>query len=50
METLIEFIAAHRADLHDWLYICLTRLLNKMGADLLGSVATKVQRTLEAVR
>ena len=50
LETLIELLAIHRSDLHDWLYICLTRLLNKMGADVLGSVQVKIQRALEAVR
>ena len=50
METLVDFVAVHKADLYDWLYVCLTRLVNKMGADLLGSVLSKVQRALEAVR
>ena len=50
LETLIDFVAVHRSDLHDWLYVPLTRLLNKMGSDMLGSVQAKVQRALEAVR
>ncbi len=50
LETLIDFVAVHRNDLHDWLYVLLTRLLNKMGSDMLGSVQAKVQRALEAVR
>ena len=50
LETLIDFVAVHRNELHDWLYVLLTRLLNKMGSDMLGSVQAKVQRALEAVR
>ena len=50
LETLIDFVAVHRNELHDGLYVLLTRLLNKMGSDMLGSVQAKVQRALEAVR
>ena len=39
-----------QADMYDWLYILLTRLLNKLGADLLGSVVQKINRTLDVVR
>uniref|UniRef100_A0A673I2Q0 CLIP-associating protein 1-B-like n=1 Tax=Sinocyclocheilus rhinocerous TaxID=307959 RepID=A0A673I2Q0_9TELE len=37
-------------DLQDWLFILLTQLLKKMGADLLGSVQAKVQRALDVTR
>ena len=50
LETLSELVASHKADLYDWLYILLTRLLNKLGADLLGSVVHKINRTLDVVR
>ena len=50
METLAEFVSTYRTELRDWLSVCLTRLLNRMGADLLGSVLVKVQRALDAVR
>ena len=50
LETLVDLVAIHRTELHDWLYVLLTRLLNKTGADLLGSVHAKVQRALEAIR
>lgn len=50
LETLVDFIALHRDDLHDWLFVLLTQLLKKMGADLLGSVQAKVQRALEVTR
>ena len=38
------------ADLGDWLYVLITRLLNKLGADLLGSIIQKVNKTLDVVR
>eukprot|EP00057_Strongylocentrotus_purpuratus_P032123 XP_786680.4 PREDICTED: CLIP-associating protein 2 [Strongylocentrotus purpuratus] len=50
LETLGEFIIVHKAELLDWLFVLITRLLQKMGSDLLGSVLNKVQRTLEIVR
>ena len=30
LETLCELVSSHKADLYDWLYILLTRLLNKV--------------------
>ncbi|KAF4107771.1 hypothetical protein G5714_012135 [Onychostoma macrolepis] len=50
LETLVDFITVHREDLQDWLFILLTQLLKKMGADLLGSVQAKVQRALDVTR
>lgn len=50
LETLVDLMGVHSQELHDWLYICLTRLINKMGSDMLGSVQAKVQRALEVVR
>merc|ERR1712223_1121366 len=50
LETLTELVLSHKADLGDWLYILLTRLLNKLGADLLGSIIQKVNKTLDVVR
>ncbi|KAF7664911.1 hypothetical protein LDENG_00160810 [Lucifuga dentata] len=50
LETLVDFILVHKDDLHDWLGPLLTRLLKKMGADLLGSVQAKVQRALDVTR
>ncbi|CAB1328669.1 unnamed protein product, partial [Coregonus sp. 'balchen'] len=41
LETLVDFILVHREDLQDWLFVLLTQLLKKMGADLLGSVQAK---------
>ena len=50
LETLVDLVAVYKADLGDWLYVLITRLVNKMGSDMLGSVLGKVQRCLEAVR
>merc|ERR1719412_1555767 len=50
LETLTELVLTHKADLGEWLYILLTRLLNKLGADLLGSIIQKVNKTLDVVR
>ncbi|XP_072024404.1 LOW QUALITY PROTEIN: CLIP-associating protein 1-like [Amphiura filiformis] len=50
LETLSEFVAVHKTDLSDWLFVLITRLLQKMGCDLLGSVLQKVQRALDVVR
>ena len=44
LDTLIELVVAHKADLGDWLHILLTRLLNKLGGDLLGSIIQKINR------
>ncbi|XP_063067551.1 CLIP-associating protein 1-like isoform X3 [Engraulis encrasicolus] len=50
LETLVDFITLHREDLQDWLFVLLTQLLKKMGADLLGSVQAKVQKALDITR
>ncbi|XP_046714475.1 CLIP-associating protein 1-like isoform X23 [Silurus meridionalis] len=50
LETLVDFIVLHREDLQDWLFVLLTQLLKKMGADLLGSVQAKVQKALDVTR
>ncbi|TMS01459.1 hypothetical protein E3U43_017819 [Larimichthys crocea] len=50
LETLVDFITLHRDDLQDWLFVLLTQLLKKMGADLLGSVQAKVQKALDITR
>ncbi|XP_072427237.1 CLIP-associating protein 2 isoform X28 [Chiloscyllium punctatum] len=50
LETLVDFIHVHKEDLQDWLFVLLTQLLKKMGADLLGSVQAKVQKALDIAR
>ena len=50
LDTLNELILTHKADLSDWLYVLLTRLLNKLGGDLLGSIQNKIHKSLAVVR
>lgn len=50
LDTLVLIIPVYYTDLNDWLYICLTRLLSKTGADLLASVQAKVQKALDVSR
>ncbi|KAM8966686.1 CLIP-associating protein 2 isoform 2-T2 [Pelodytes ibericus] len=50
LETLVDFVQVHKDDLQDWLFVLITQLLKKMGADLLGSVQAKVQRALDVTR
>jgi len=50
LEMLPEFIANYSNHLFDWLYILMTQLLKKLGADLLGSVQAKVLNALKVTR
>lgn len=50
LDALNELIVIHKNDLHYWLYVLLTRLFSKMGADILTSVLAKIQKTLELVK
>lgn len=49
LDTVNELILAHSQDLHDWLFILLTRLFNKLGTDLLASMHAKIWKTLQLV-
>lgn len=49
LDTVNELILSHSTDLHDWLFILLTRLFNKLGTDLLGSMHGKIWKTLNLV-
>lgn len=49
LDTVNELIIAHSNDLYDWLFILLTRLFNKLGTELLGSMHGKIWKTLELV-
>ena len=50
LDSLVQLVLVHHNDMSDWLYVLLTRLLTKTGADMLGSVHAKVQRALDVVR
>lgn len=49
LDTVNELMLAHSNDLHDWLFILLTRLFNKLGTDLLGSMNGKIWKTLQLI-
>uniref|UniRef100_A0AAG5DAP0 TOG domain-containing protein n=1 Tax=Anopheles atroparvus TaxID=41427 RepID=A0AAG5DAP0_ANOAO len=49
LDTVNELILSHSTDLHDWLFILLTRLFNKLGTDLLGSMHGKIWKTLQLI-
>ncbi|XP_020281280.1 CLIP-associating protein 1-A isoform X3 [Pseudomyrmex gracilis] len=50
LDTLNELIITHNEGLGDWLYVLCARLLNKLGTDVLGSIQTKIHKTLDVVR
>ncbi|XP_018044176.1 PREDICTED: CLIP-associating protein 1-A isoform X4 [Atta colombica] len=50
LDTLNELLITHNEGLGDWLYVLCARLLNKLGTDLLGSIQTKIHKTLDVVR
>ncbi|KAF6204431.1 hypothetical protein GE061_002772 [Apolygus lucorum] len=50
LDTVSDLITTHCSDLHQWLYVLLTRLFHKLGSDLLTSVQAKIMRTLDTVR
>ena len=50
LDTLYDFLSAHKLDLGSWLYILLTRLFNKMSAELLPSVQAKLDRCFDLIR
>uniref|UniRef100_A0A1B0BQ86 TOG domain-containing protein n=1 Tax=Glossina palpalis gambiensis TaxID=67801 RepID=A0A1B0BQ86_9MUSC len=49
LETVTELMLVHANDLHDWLFILLTRLFNKLGTELLNSMHGKIWKTLQVV-
>lgn len=50
LDTLNEVIKKHKHELHDWLYVLLQRIFNKLGTDLLSSTYSKLLNTLEIVK
>ncbi|XP_055995672.1 CLIP-associating protein 1-like isoform X37 [Ostrea edulis] len=50
LDTLVDLIQVHNQDLTNQMFPFLTRLLNKSGQDMLGSVQNRVQRALDALR
>jgi CLIP-associating protein 1/2 len=50
IEAFIGLIAVHGCDLVDWFQICLVRLLNKVGMDVLSPLQGKITMALVAMR
>lgn len=50
LDVLNELIVTHSHYLEHWLYILLAKLFNKGGSDILGSVHSKILKTMEIVR
>jgi len=50
LDVLSEFIIQCRVNLNDWLFVLLTRLLHKIGSDILPSLHSKVAKVLDIVR
>ncbi|XP_050425014.1 CLIP-associating protein 1 [Adelges cooleyi] len=50
LDALNELIMTHHQYLEYWLYILLAKLFNKGGSDILGSVHSKILKTMEVVR
>ncbi|XP_077966834.1 CLIP-associating protein 1-B-like isoform X8 [Styela clava] len=50
LEILPDFVATYKENIEDWLYVLMTQLLKKMGADLLGSVQGKVMKAMQTTR
>lgn len=50
LEILPDFISTYKEYIEEWLYVLMTQLLKKMGADLLGSVQTKVMKAMQTTR
>ena len=50
LDVLSEFLVQYKNDLLDWLFILLTRLLQRLSTDILQSSQTKIARVLDIVR
>ncbi|XP_054732110.1 CLIP-associating protein-like [Anastrepha obliqua] len=49
LDAVTELIQTHANELHDWLFILLTRLFNKLGTEMLNSMHIKIGKTLHIV-
>ena len=46
----MDLVQQYKVELHGWLFTIQSRLFQKLGGDLLGSVHAKILRVLEKVR
>ncbi|XP_063544536.1 CLIP-associating protein [Cydia strobilella] len=49
LDAVCELLLVHWQQLKDWLYQLLFRLLMKLGTDILGSVQSKIMKTLDVI-
>ncbi|KAJ2939326.1 hypothetical protein O0L34_g13423 [Tuta absoluta] len=49
LDAVCELLLVHWQQLKDWLYQLMFRLLMKLGTDILGSVQSKINKTLDVI-
>ncbi|XP_060808798.1 CLIP-associating protein isoform X2 [Amyelois transitella] len=49
LDAVCELLLVHWQQLKDWLYQLMFRLLMKLGTDILGSVQSKIMKTLDVI-
>ncbi|CAH0716793.1 unnamed protein product, partial [Brenthis ino] len=49
LDAVCELLLVHWHQLRDWLYQLMFRLLMKLGTDILGSVQSKIMKTLDVI-
>ncbi|XP_045782682.1 CLIP-associating protein isoform X1 [Maniola jurtina] len=49
LDAVCELLLVHSHQLKDWLYQLMFRLLMKLGTDILGSVQSKIMKTLDVI-
>ncbi|CAH2056542.1 unnamed protein product, partial [Iphiclides podalirius] len=49
LDAVCELLLVHCQQLKDWLYQLMFRLLMKLGTDILGSVQSKIMKTLDVI-
>ncbi|XP_072937577.1 CLIP-associating protein [Epargyreus clarus] len=49
LDAVCELLLVHCHQLRDWLYQLMFRLLMKLGTDILGSVKSKIMKTLDVI-
>ncbi|XP_045489892.1 CLIP-associating protein isoform X2 [Pieris rapae] len=49
LDAVCELLLVHAQHLKDWLYQLMLKLLTKLGTDILGSVQSKIMKTLDVI-
>lgn len=50
LDALCDLIVVNKLDLHDWLFVLLSRPLTKLRTELPNSLQSKVVRVLDVIR